>query len=122
MNAIASAVLTPTELKHLAEVREVCLTTATGGWGLIIREIEKFVAEAKEDMVGNLSSDPMTYMRLQLRWQAREAMMRGITDYVRACQDERDLLLKETAKTYAEQDRDEGGWEVARGAGNGGSI
>lgn len=121
MNSVISAVLTPTELKHLAEVREVCVTTASPGWLLIMSEIEKFVEEAKEAMVGNVSSDPMSYMRFQLRWQQREAMLRGINDYVRSCQDERDVLLKETSKTYAEQDRDER-WEDARGTGNGGSV
>jgi len=40
--------------------------------------MQEQVQAAFEDMVGNVSSDPMTYMRLQLRWQQREAMYRAM--------------------------------------------
>lgn len=40
--------------------------------------MQEQVQEAFEAMVGNVSSDPMTYMRLQLRWQQREAMYRAM--------------------------------------------
>ena len=36
------------------------------------------VEEAYEAMIGNISSDPMMYMRLQLRWQQREVMLRSM--------------------------------------------
>lgn len=46
------------------------------------KELAEFMHEqveaAFEDMVGNVSSDPMTYMRFQLRWQQREAMYRAM--------------------------------------------
>lgn len=46
------------------------------------KELSAFMLEqveaALEDMVGNISSDPMTYMRFQLRWQQREAMYRAM--------------------------------------------
>lgn len=46
------------------------------------KELSEFMQEqveaALEDMVGNISSDPMTYMRFQLRWQQREAMYRAM--------------------------------------------
>ena len=40
--------------------------------------LQEQVQAAFEDMVGNVSSDPMTYMRFQLRWQQREAMYRAM--------------------------------------------
>lgn len=104
-------VLTAQELEHLAEVREVCHTVTTAGWQRIIKQITAFVDEAYEDMFANLSSDPMSYMRFQLRWQQRDAIYRGIKAYVQECEDEKTLLL-ESAKitersgdpTYASTD------------------
>ena len=46
-------------------------------WKAHMARIKDLVDEAHEDMVGNLSSDPMTYMRFQLRWQQRESMYRA---------------------------------------------
>lgn len=42
-----------------------------------MERIKSLVDEAHEDMIGNISSDPMTYMRFQLRWQQRESMYRA---------------------------------------------
>jgi len=39
------------------------------------------VEAAKESMIGNVSSDPMTYMRLQLRCRAK-AMLRELKSYI----------------------------------------
>jgi hypothetical protein len=45
----------------------------------VLREfMQEQVQAAFEDMIGNVSSDPMTYMRFQLRWQQREAMYRAM--------------------------------------------
>lgn len=60
--------------------------------------MQGFVDEAHEDMLGNTDNDPMSYMRLQLRWQQREAMMRGITDYVLQCDADRRRILTEIAE------------------------
>lgn len=102
--------LSPLELEHLAEVREVTTTANSAGWMRIQLQMEKFVNEAKEDMVGNLSGDPMTYMRFQLRWQQRETMLRGVKTYIEGCQQEKQMLLESTQRSvppeYAEQDRD----------------
>ena len=86
-------VLTAQELEHLAEVREVCHTVTTPGWERIVHQVLKFVDEAYEDMVANLSHDPMSYMRLQLRWQQREAVYRGVQAYIKECEDAKVLLL-----------------------------
>ena len=45
-------------------------------WKNHVESMKEVVNEAFEAMVGNVSSDPMTYMRLQIRWQQREAMLR----------------------------------------------
>lgn len=46
-------------------------------WKEHMERMREIVEEAFEAMVGNVSSRPMTYMRLQLRWQQREAMYRA---------------------------------------------
>lgn len=46
-------------------------------WKAHMERIKALVDEAYEAMVGNISNRPMTYMRLQLRWQQREAMYRA---------------------------------------------
>lgn len=88
-------VLTSQELEHLAEVREVCHTVTTPGWQRIVKQVTAFVDEAYEDMFANLSADPMSYMRLQLRWQQRDAIYRGITAYIQECEDTKALYLEQ---------------------------
>ena len=46
-------------------------------WKAHMERIREIVDEAYEAMVGNISKEPMAYMRLQIRWQQREAMYRA---------------------------------------------
>ena len=46
-------------------------------WKAHMARIREIVDEAYEAMIGNISNWPMTYMRLQLRWQQREAIYRA---------------------------------------------
>ncbi len=46
-------------------------------WEQHMARIKEIVDEAFEAMVGNISNRPITYMRLQLRWQQREAIYRA---------------------------------------------
>ena len=106
------------ELKHLAEIREVVSATNSAGWQHIQRQMQLFVAEAYEEMIGNTSHDPMSYMHLQLRWQQREAMLRGVKQYVRGCEEEKQDLLtqakleRSSGEDYAERSEDVGGWQA----------
>ena len=61
-----------------------------------------FVGAAHEDMLANVSDDPTSYMRQQLRWQQREAMYRGIMDYVAKCDHDRKRILQEIAEREKE--------------------
>jgi hypothetical protein len=104
--------LSPQELEHLAEVRDVTVTAASAGWMRIVREMERFVAEAHEDMFGAVYASDSVKANLQCRWQQREAMLRGIKAFVNECEAEKNTLV-ETLNTrgvppedYAEQDRD----------------
>lgn len=90
--------LDPQEAQQLAELREVFQTTNTAGWHRIKKLMEALVEEAHEAMIGNISSDPMMYMRLQLRWQQREAMLRGVLEYIGSCDKQRKLILEEIAE------------------------
>lgn len=86
-------VLSKMELEHLAEVREVTNIAVTAGWARVMKQIEAFVEEAHEDIFANVSLDPRNAQLLQIRWQQREAVLRGILHFVKTCQDtKRDLL------------------------------
>lgn len=87
--------LEPTEVAVLKELSEVYETSATPGWLRIIKQAEEEVEEAHEAMLGNVSNEPMTYMRLQIRWQQREAFLRAIKDYVQTCTVRRKEILDE---------------------------
>ncbi len=95
-------VLTPSELEHLAEVREVTITANTAGWIRIVHQMEKFVEEAHEDMFVAVYASDSIKASLQMRWQQREAMLRGVKQYLKDCQDEKKSLLElfESAKSY----------------------
>ena len=99
------------ELEHLAEVREVCQTVNSGGWRRILAQMEAFVQEAQEDMIGAVYASDSIKAALQMRWQQRVAMLRGVEKYVSACENERTALLSEVTQQrsvpteiYAEQD------------------
>lgn len=64
---------TPERLK-LAEAAQMYQSES---WKDHMERMRYLVEEAQEAMIGNISSDPMTYMRFQLRWQQREAMYRA---------------------------------------------
>jgi hypothetical protein len=113
-------VLTAQELEHLAEVREVTTCANSAGWIRILQQMEKFVAEAHEDMFGAVYASDAIKANLQNRWQQREAMLRGVKQYVGDCEEQKKLLIESVTprsvpvEEYAEQDREEGRWEFAR--------
>lgn len=101
--------LTAEELQHLAEVREVCRTINSAGWQHLLTQIKRFVDEAHEDMFGAVYASAEVKAAFQMRWQQREAMLRGIQKYIADCEDEKTLLLETTRRdnsvpVYAEQD------------------
>src|SRR6266850_640278 len=88
--------LEPDELEQLRELQQVHELANSEGWRTrIMPLLESQVEAAKESMVGNISSDPMTYMRLQLRWQQREAMLRELVNYLAQCEETRKRILDE---------------------------
>jgi len=106
--------LDKTEAQELAELREIYQTTNSAGWVRIKDLMQGLVDEAHEDMIGNTSAEPMTYMHKQLRWQQREAMMRGVLDYIAQCDHDRKRILdeitereKERNTSYADSPRTE---------------
>lgn len=108
--------LTPDELAHLAEIREVTNTVQTAGWQHILRQVERFSEEAHEDMLASVPSDTAdTKANLLLRWQQREAILRGIRQYIAECESEKQQLLeqfklqqeeKESVPLFSTEDRD----------------
>jgi len=109
--------LTAQELQHLAEVREVTRTTNSAGWRLILERMRAFVNEAQEDMVGAVYASDSIKASLQMRWQQRVAMLRGVESYIKSCEDERDMLLEMNKEPSvprgddnAERSEEVGGW------------
>lgn len=99
-------VLTAQELDHLSEVREVCQTANTAGWRRILEQMKEFVAEANEDMIGAVYATDSIKAALQMRWQQRESMLRGVQKYVEGCESER-LVLLEMSKQEPSVPREE---------------
>lgn len=110
--------LTQQELDHLAEVREVYQTVNTGGWRRIREQMQRFVDEAMESMVGAMLASDSVKAGLQTRWQQRVLMLRGIDQYVALLEAERKQLLEESKPQpsvpredqFAESDREVTGW------------
>lgn len=88
--------LSEDELIELEELQQVHALITMPGWKTRIQPLmQAQVEDAKESMVGNISNDPMTYMRLQLRWQQREAMLRALLGYIDECEQRRTRILEE---------------------------
>ena len=108
-------VLTPSELDHLAEIREVCTTVNSAGWHRILAQMEAFVDEAQEEMIGAVYASAEIKAALQMRWQQRIAMLRGVEKYVQSCESERKLLLQDMTQRsvppYAQRDNEGTGWQ-----------
>ena len=105
--------LTQQELDHLAEVREVCRTVNTSGWQRILQQMKAFVEEASEDMIGAVYASDAIKANLQLRWQQRVSMLRGVEKYISDCEFKRQLLIeesKERSSQYAERDKNLREW------------
>ena len=84
------------ELEELRELQEVHELIASVGWKTrILPLLESGVHAAQEAMLGNLSSDPMTYMRNQIKWQQREYMLRDVLSYIADCESRRTRILEE---------------------------
>lgn len=68
-------------------------------WKEHVSRLREIVDEAYEAMVGNISNDPMAYMRLQIRWQQREAMYRAsmviAEDTIKAHEEELEQFKKD---------------------------
>lgn len=76
-------------------------------WKIHMERIKEIVDEAYEAMVGNISNRPMTYMRLQLRWQQREAIYRAsmmiAEDTIKAFKEEQTQFEKDFAALSREE-------------------
>lgn len=76
-------------------------------WKRHMERIKYLVDEAFEEMVGNISSRPMNYMRLQLRWQQRESMYRAsmmiAEDTIKAFKEEQEQFEKDVQALSREE-------------------
>src|ERR1700758_2956711 len=104
--------LTPQELDHLAEVREVCQTVNSAGWRRILAQMKTFVDEAQEAMIAAPYAADSVKAAMLMRWQQRISMLRGVEKYIESCEFSRQQLLEEIkpqqrsvpTEEYAERD------------------
>lgn len=88
--------LEPDELEQLRELQQVHELANSEGWRTrIMPLLQEQVECAKEAMIGNISADPMTYMRLQMKWQQRELMFRDLMRYIDDCEQKRKRILED---------------------------
>lgn len=88
--------LSEEELVELEELQQVHALLTMPGWKTrILPLLHSGVQAAHEAMLGNLSSDPMTYMRNQIKWQQREYMLRDVLGYIDECEQRRTRILEE---------------------------
>ncbi len=105
--------LTPSELDHLAEVREVCNLVNTPGWHRVLKQMKAFTDEAHEDMIGAVYATAEIKAALQNRWQQRISMLRGVESYIKACEEEKQQLLLEANRDNSLRRTEEiGDWET----------
>lgn len=85
--------LSPEEKKDLKEAQYFESLAHSPGWMKLKAYMASEVEQAFEVMAGNLSNDPVAYMRLQIRWQQRRAMMLGIIQHVESMVNTRNELI-----------------------------
>ena len=68
--------------------------------------MESLVEEAHEDCFGAVFASSEVKSAFLTRWQQREAMRRGVMDYIEQCDRERQRILEEIAER--EKERNEG--------------
>lgn len=91
------------ELEELRELQEVHALISMPGWKTRLQPLlESGVQAAQEAMLGNLSSDPMTYMRNQIKWQQREYMLRDVLSYIADCEARRTRILEDIERRRKE--------------------
>lgn len=97
--------LAPDERKDLKESGYFESLSHSPGWQKLKAFMESLVEESHIEMAGNLSNDPTSYMRLQIRWQQRRAMMLAINQHVENMVATRNELIQRATEEPNEYDR-----------------
>jgi hypothetical protein len=86
--------------------------------------MKAFVEEASEDMIGAVYATDAIKANLQLRWQQRVAMLRGVEKYISECEFKRQLLIEESKErsSHAERDQNVREWPNFSETGDGRDI
>ena len=92
------------ELEELKELSDISTLSQTPGWLRLKDQLKEWSEEAQEDMMGNESSDPMTALRLQIRWQQREGVSRAIVSYIESGLDRLATIKAEIAARAKEHE------------------
>ena len=67
---------------QLSDAADLYAMKTTRGWGLMTKKMEEFIEEARYSCEQNLSADPKIAHALQIRLQQRQAVVKGIQQYV----------------------------------------
>lgn len=92
------------EKKALREAQYFESLSHSPAWPKLKEYMQALVDEASEAMAGNISNEPMTYMRFQIRWQQRQAMMRAVIQYVDTMVETKKELVQRATEEQNEYD------------------
>lgn len=105
--------ITKSEQEIIDAANELRACTHTPGWKRIEKWMNDYIELAREDMEGNLSTDPSVSYRLQLRWRERKLMKSCLLDIIQeTCEAKKEVLVliarskganQEQAEQFAEQ-------------------
>lgn len=92
--------LSPEEKDDLQTAQHFDGLAQSTGWTILKEYMNQLVGEAHEEMLGNVSNDPISYMRLQIRWQQRLAVVRAINQHVDSMvETKKELVARATEAT-----------------------
>ena len=88
--------LSTEELERLQELRDVAAFAESRGWRLhILPQLEVFVTQAQEDLIGAKYANDQVRLRLLSRWEDRKTILDAVLDYIRKCEHDRKVIVEE---------------------------
>lgn len=88
--------LSSDELERLQELRDVQQFADSRGWRLhILPQLEVFVTQAQEDLIGAKYANDQVRLRLLSRWEDRKTILDAVLDYIRKCEHDRKIIVEE---------------------------
>ncbi len=91
--------LEKSEQEVISAANELQATLHSQGWQRILKWMDDYIELEREDMEGNISTDPQLAYRLQLRWKERKLMKSSLMDVIQETLDAKKEVLVLIAKS-----------------------